>query len=79
MAVQGQVPIIPVVFSSYNSFLDPKERKFCSGEIIIEALEEISTSGLQSKDVSSLTAKTHGFMVEKFISLNYEIQRRKAK
>jgi lysophosphatidate acyltransferase len=79
MAINGQVPVIPVVFSSYNSFLDPKERKFYSGKIIIEALEEIPTEGLKSSDVSSLTAKVYGIMVEKFNSLNYEISKGKEK
>lgn len=79
MAVHGQVPIIPVVFSSYNSFLNPKEKKFYSGKIIIEALDEIPTVGLNSSDVSSLTTKIHGLMVEKFKILNYEIEREKEK
>lgn len=79
MAVQAQVPIIPVVFSSYNSFLNPKERQFISGKIIIEALSEIPTKGLNSNDVSSLTAKVHGLMVEKFKTFNFEIEKGKIK
>lgn len=79
MAVQGQLPIIPVVFSSYNSFLDPKEKTFNSGKIIIEALDEIPTSGLKSSDVSLLTTKVQGIMVEKFDRLNCELERGKFK
>ncbi|CRK90841.1 CLUMA_CG004531, isoform A [Clunio marinus] len=48
VAIQGQVPILPVVFSSYQTFLDDNKRIFLSGKIIIEVLPEISTRGLTS-------------------------------
>lgn len=73
MAIRGQVPIIPVVFSSYNKFLNPKEKIFNSGKIIIEALEEIPTSGLKSSDVNQLMEKTRNIIVEKFNGLNKEL------
>ncbi|CAH1717068.1 unnamed protein product [Chironomus riparius] len=73
MAQQSQVPIVPVVISSYNFFLRPKDKVFNSGKIIIEALHEIPTKGLKSTDVNALLNKTRNVMIEKFNTLNYEI------
>ena len=75
MAIRGQVPIIPVVFSSYNSFLSPTKTYFNSGKIIIEALEEIQTSGLKSTDVEMLMDQTRNVMIEKFTKLNSELSK----
>lgn len=75
MAIRGQVPIIPVVFSSYNSFLNPSKKYFNSGKVIIEALEEIPTSGLKSTDVDSLMEQTRNKMVEKFTKINSELSK----
>lgn len=77
MAIRGQVPIIPVVFSSYNSFLSPYEKYFNSGKIIIEALEEIPTRGLKSTDVDLLMEQTRNIMIEKFTRLNFELSNNK--
>lgn len=75
MAIRGQVPIIPVIFTSYNSFLSPTKKYFNSGKIIIEALEEIQTSGLKSTDVDMLMEQTRNLMIEKFTKLNCELSK----
>lgn len=74
MAVQSQVPIVPVVFSSYKFFMRKSERIFESGEVIIEALPEIPTKGLTSDDVNALAEQTRNVMIEKYKSLNREIE-----
>lgn len=74
MAVQSQVPIVPVVFSSYKTFMRKKEKVFDSGEIIIEALPAISTKGLKSTDVNQLMKQTREIMINKFNELNLEIE-----
>lgn len=74
MAQQSQVPITPVVISSYNYFLSPKDKVFNSGKIIIEALPEISTKGLKPTDIDALLHKTRNAMIEKFDALNYELK-----
>lgn len=74
MAQQSQVPITPVVISSYNFFLRPKDKVFNSGKIIIEALPEISTKGLKPTDIDVLLHKTRNVMIEKFDALNYELK-----
>lgn len=75
-AIHAQVPIMPVVNSSYKSFLDASEKKFESGEIIMEVLPKISTEGLTEKDVDWLMAKTRNDMIECFIKNTAEIDAR---
>lgn len=65
-AIHAQVPVVPVVFSSYTSFLDSKQKIFHSGEIIITALPEISTEGLTAKDVDDLLERTRNLMIDTF-------------
>lgn len=74
MAIQSQVPIVPVVFSSYKFFMRKSEKIFESGDVIIEALPEIPTKGLTSSDVSKLAEQTRSAMIEKYESLNREIE-----
>lgn len=73
-AIKAQVPILPVVFSSYKSFLDDELKILNSGEVIIEALPEISTEGLTSDNVIELMSHTKQLMEQKFIENTQEIQ-----
>lgn len=74
MAVQSQVPIVPVVFSSYKTFMRKNERVFNSGEIIIEALPAIPTKGLKSGDVNQLMNQAREIIINKYKELNREIE-----
>jgi len=65
-AIQAQVPIVPVVFSSYKPFLDTKKKIFNKGEIIITALPEIPTVGLTANDVNDLMQRTRNLMIETY-------------
>lgn len=76
MAIKAQVPIIPVVYSSYKTFMRKKEKVFNCGEIIIEALPEIPTRGLTSDNVASLMEMTREQMLKKYGELNTEIERK---
>lgn len=73
MAVRSQVPIIPVVFSSYKFFMSRDKKFFNRGDVIVEALPEISTVGLSTTDVDRLIRETRERMIEKFNELNREI------
>lgn len=74
VAIQGQVPILPVVFSSYRTFLNDERRILNSGEIIIEALPEIPTTGLTQDDTNKLMQQTRQIMIDKFTEITKEIQ-----
>ncbi|XP_007548950.1 1-acyl-sn-glycerol-3-phosphate acyltransferase beta [Poecilia formosa] len=70
LAVQAQVPIIPVVFSSYNSFYLRKEKQFNSGVIRLRILPKIETKGLTSDDVSCLSDQSHSLMRTAFLEIS---------
>jgi lysophosphatidate acyltransferase len=74
VAIESQIPIVPVIFSSYKRFLDDEKKIFNSGEIIIEALPDISTTGLTFDDINKLIQKTRQMMIDKFTENNKEIE-----
>jgi lysophosphatidate acyltransferase len=72
-AIHAQVPIVPIVISSYESFLDVEKKVFNSGDVIVEALPQIPTTGMEAKDVEKLIEMTKYVMTRKFDELNLEI------
>ena len=68
------MPIVPVVFSSYRTFLSDEKKILNPGEVIIEALPEIPTIGLSQKDVDQLITLTKQKMSEKFTENTKEIE-----
>ena len=73
-AVQAQVPIVPVVFSSYKSFLNFEEKILNNGDVIVTALPAISTSGMTADDVDELVQQTRKIMIETFNRTSKEIE-----
>uniref|UniRef100_A0A8B9VPQ8 1-acyl-sn-glycerol-3-phosphate acyltransferase n=2 Tax=Anas zonorhyncha TaxID=75864 RepID=A0A8B9VPQ8_9AVES len=70
VAVQAQVPVIPVVYSSFTTFYNPKKNLFTSGKIKVEVLPPIETKGLTSDDVSELTDRCYRIMRETLFRLS---------
>ncbi|XP_023982171.1 1-acyl-sn-glycerol-3-phosphate acyltransferase beta [Physeter macrocephalus] len=54
LAIQAQVPIIPVVYSSFSSFYNYETKLFTSGTVKVEVLDAIPTAGLTVADVPAL-------------------------
>ncbi|XP_043253790.1 1-acyl-sn-glycerol-3-phosphate acyltransferase alpha [Colletes gigas] len=73
VAINSQLPILPVVFSSYY-FLSSKEKRFDSGQVIITTLPPISTEGLKINDIGHLMQKTQNIMAEAFQATSCEVQ-----
>ncbi|WWC66947.1 uncharacterized protein I206_100854 [Kwoniella pini CBS 10737] len=63
LAVQAQVPIVPVVVENYHRLFDGRTR-FESGNLKIKVLPPISTAGLTSNDVTQLSEDTREKMLE---------------
>ncbi|NWH60684.1 PLCA acyltransferase, partial [Geococcyx californianus] len=63
LAVRAQVPIIPVVISSYHSFYNLKEKRFTTGKSIIQILPAVETLGLSPDDVPKLTEQVRDSML----------------
>ncbi|NXE68988.1 PLCB acyltransferase, partial [Calcarius ornatus] len=70
LAVQAQVPVIPVVYSSFTSFYNPKTKLFTSGKIKVEVLPPIETKGLTSDNVTDLSDRCFSTMRETLFRLS---------
>ncbi|XP_060095282.1 1-acyl-sn-glycerol-3-phosphate acyltransferase alpha-like [Heteronotia binoei] len=66
LAVKAQVPIIPVVMSSYRPFFNKKIQKFIPGQVTIRVLPPMKTEGLVSADVPELTDRVREAMLSSF-------------
>ncbi|KAK0569632.1 1-acylglycerol-3-phosphate O-acyltransferase [Tilletia horrida] len=62
LAIQAQVPIVPVVCENYYRIFDSKSR-FDSGTIRIKVLPPIETTGLTSEDAGKLSDKVREQML----------------
>ena len=54
LAIQAQVPIVPIVVGNYSKVLNFKRKIFTSGTIPAKVLEPISTKGKTKEDVDAL-------------------------
>ncbi|XP_063000696.1 1-acyl-sn-glycerol-3-phosphate acyltransferase beta [Elgaria multicarinata webbii] len=70
LAIQTQVPVVPVVYSSFSSFYNRKKNLFISGKIQVEVLPPIPTTGLTAEDVDELTNRCRTTMRETFFRLS---------
>ncbi|XP_053138035.1 1-acyl-sn-glycerol-3-phosphate acyltransferase beta [Hemicordylus capensis] len=70
LAIQTQVPVIPVVYSSFSSFYNPAKNLFASGKIQVEVLPPVPTTGLTAADVGDLTDRCYATMRETFFRLS---------
>ncbi|XP_058158675.1 1-acyl-sn-glycerol-3-phosphate acyltransferase beta [Dasypus novemcinctus] len=70
LAVQAQVPIIPVVYSSFSSFYNSDTKLFTSGTIKVEVLDAVPTRGLTAADVPELVDACRRAMRSTFFKLS---------
>jgi lysophosphatidate acyltransferase len=71
LAVQAQVPIVPVVCANYDNVLNVKERRVRPGVIDVTVLPPISTKGCTADDVNRLVEKTRNVMLDELIRLSH--------
>jgi len=69
LAVQAQVPIVPVVVANYSHVLWVKGLVFNSGRIPCKVLDPIPTTGLTAADVDELTRSTRSLMLNELYAL----------
>ena len=74
VAINSQVPILPVVFTSYTTFMDRKEKRFDTGHVIVTTLPPISTAGLTTNDIEDLMERTRNAMVKTFAETTNEVE-----
>ncbi|XP_058678551.1 1-acyl-sn-glycerol-3-phosphate acyltransferase alpha-like isoform X1 [Ammospiza caudacuta] len=73
LAVQAQVPVVPIVISSYQHFYSKRERRFTPGECVIQVLPPLPTLGLAPADVPALTERVRAAMLDAFEALSAEL------
>ena len=66
LAVETQLPIVPVVIGNYRNVIDKKNRRFPGGEIRARAFPMIETEGLGVSDVNDLVAKVRTIISDGF-------------
>jgi lysophosphatidate acyltransferase len=71
LAIQAQVPIVPVVVANYSHVLNLKEKKYTPGVISVSVLPAISTKGMTGADADALTTKTRDAMMDELIRLSH--------
>ncbi|NXP41506.1 PLCA acyltransferase, partial [Leiothrix lutea] len=72
LAVQAQVPVVPIVISSYQHFYSKRERRFTSGHCVIQVLPPLPTRGLGPAAVPALTERVRAAMLDAFEGLSAE-------
>uniref|UniRef100_A0A182R6B4 1-acyl-sn-glycerol-3-phosphate acyltransferase n=1 Tax=Anopheles funestus TaxID=62324 RepID=A0A182R6B4_ANOFN len=76
VAVRAQLPILPVVYSSYHTFLDDRNKVMNPGHVIVTALPPIETKGLTNDDIPDLIERTRAAMIETFKATTKEVENR---
>ncbi|CAG9801665.1 unnamed protein product [Chironomus riparius] len=72
-AIHNQVPIVPLVFCSYLHFMDHEKKIFGEGKMIINALPEISTTGVKVKDIDDFMERIRQQMIKVYEETSAEV------
>lgn len=74
LAIKSQLPISPVVYSRYY-FLDHKQLRFDTGEIIMTVLPPIPTKGMTMEQLPELMERVRTTMMETYRATTADITR----
>lgn len=71
-AIDAQIPIVPICFSSYgrNLYLN----KLKSGRVIARVLRPIETKGLGQEDIEKIKNQCHQMMEQEIANLDQEVE-----
>ena len=69
LAIQAQVPVVPIVVGNYSNILNMKRKIFRAGKIPARVLEPISTKGKQKEDVDALLQEVREKMMNELKAL----------
>ena len=72
LAIKSQLPISPIVYSSYH-FLDHKQERFDPGEVIMTVLPPVSTKGMTLEQIPELMEKVRNMMMDVYQSSSAEV------
>jgi lysophosphatidate acyltransferase len=74
LAIEAQVPIIPMVFSPYY-FVDLKAKTVDTGHSVMQVLPPIPTKGLTLADTNDLLERTWNVMLAEYKNLGAEVSK----
>ncbi|KAL7647135.1 UNVERIFIED_CONTAM: hypothetical protein RMT77_002393 [Armadillidium vulgare] len=74
LAISGQLPILPLVYSSYTGFLNHRLKIFNPGNIVVTCLPPISTEGLTLNDMPELMDKVRAQMMETYTKVSEQVK-----
>ncbi|KAJ3267169.1 1-acylglycerol-3-phosphate O-acyltransferase [Chytriomyces hyalinus] len=63
LAVEGQMPIIPIVVSTYGDVCDETRKVFKGGDVVVKVLDPIPTVGKTQADVRLVMDQTRNLML----------------
>ena len=63
LAVQAQVPIVPVVVANYSNVLSMQKKVFMPGRVPVRVLEPVQTKGKVKEDVDALVEEVRERML----------------
>lgn len=69
LAIQGQVPIVPVVVANYSNIVNFKRKIFRSGRIPMKVLKPFETKGMGPDDVDKLMEIVREAMLNEIVAL----------
>lgn len=75
LAIQTQLPIIPIVCENYHRMFDSKTR-FDGGELRVAVLPPVETKGLTDNDVDQLLETVEKQMKDRLIRFDQDLDRR---
>lgn len=75
LAIQAQVPIVPIVVANYSNILNAKKKIFRPGLIPVRVLEPIETKGKTKEDVDALLTETRDRMLKVLVEITQEAQK----
>ncbi|KAI9762221.1 MAG: hypothetical protein M4579_000544 [Chaenotheca gracillima] len=69
LAIQAQVPVVPIIVANYSDILHVPSRIFKSGTLHIKVLPPIPTKNLSPADADELTRTTRDLMLKELVQL----------
>ncbi|EXJ67847.1 uncharacterized protein A1O5_09193 [Cladophialophora psammophila CBS 110553] len=69
LAVQAQVPIVPIVVNNYADIAEKRSKTLRPGKILVKVMEPIDTRDYTAADVEGLTTRTREKMLQEVLSL----------
>lgn len=73
MALNAQVPLVPIVSSAYTTHL--KFNRWHSGTVMIRICPPIPTEGRDKRNLDELMQESHAYMQNTYAQLNQEVER----